>query len=86
MRVVIWHCYHYGKHETSIIVAETNDLLRSKVRGVITSEWRDEDDGPMPEDFSELMDAYNEQHSDQYFGDWDWSVIDVSLCEKEAAQ
>jgi hypothetical protein len=86
MRVIIWHCYHYGKHETSIVVAETNDLLRSKVRGVIASEWRDEDDGPMPESFDDLIEAYHENFENRYFGEWDWAVIDVSLCEKEAAQ
>lgn len=83
MEIKVWHCYHYGKHETSIIVAETDDILKSKVRGIIASEWREEDDGPMPEDFLDLIEAYHENFNDRYFGEWDWATINVALCEAQ---
>jgi hypothetical protein len=82
-KIKIWHCYHYGRHETTIIAAETEDHLRAKVCAVIAGEWDAEDQGPAPDNFDDLMEAYNDYFDDKYFGCWDWSVIDVSLCEEE---
>jgi hypothetical protein len=36
----------------------------------------------MPEDFSELMDRYQEVSGDTcYFGDYTYTVLDSALCE-----
>ena len=82
MLIKVWHCYHYGKMDTTILLAETDDILRAKVRDIIVSEWEEDEQGPMPQDFDDLMEGYHENCGDRYFGEWDWAVIDVSKCEE----
>jgi len=82
MNIVVWHCYWYGPSETYVMLAETEDALRTKVRGEIAAGWYVEDQGPMPEDFDELVEVYEETNPDNcYFGDWGWTVIDSTLCQ-----
>ena len=82
MNIAIWHCYWYGPHDTYVMLAETHELLEAKVREAIADGWYPDDDGPMPEDFGELMEKYQEASGDQsYFGDWTYTVIDAALCE-----
>jgi len=81
MNIKVWHCYWYGKYDTIIILAETEDALRAKVRGAIADGWYPDDDGPMPEDWDDLMEKYEELHGGAcYFGDWGYTVIDSTLC------
>ena len=81
-RIAIWHCYWYGPHETIVMLAETEDALRAEVRDAIAEGWYPDDQGPMPEDFSELMDRYQEVSGDTcYFGDYTYTVLDSALCE-----
>jgi hypothetical protein len=80
--IAIWHCYDYGPHETYVIVAETEELLEAKVREVISATWDEKDQGPMPENFSELMEKYEEVSGGTcYFGDWSYTALDSTLCE-----
>jgi len=80
--IAVWHCYWYGPNETYVMLAETEDALRAKVRGEIAAGWYAEDQGPMPEDFDELVEVYEETNPDNcYFGDWGWTVIDSTLCQ-----
>ena len=84
MNIKVWHCYWYGKYDTIILLAETEDALRTKVREAIADGWYT-DQGPMPEDFDELMERYSEENGDNcYFGGWNWTVIDSTLCERVA--
>jgi hypothetical protein len=79
--IAIWHCYWYGPHETIVLVAETQELLEAKVRGAIAEGWYFDEQGPLPEDFSELMDRYQELSDDTcYFGDYTYTVLDSTLC------
>lgn len=79
--IIIWHCYHYGQFDTYVMLAESEELLQAKVRGAIADGWYPEDDGPMPEDFEELLEKYQEVSDDTcYFGDWGFTVIDSTLC------
>jgi hypothetical protein len=82
MKIKVWHCYWYGEHETVVIFAETHEALEAKVRQVIAEGWYPDEQGPMPEDFSDLMEKY-EEVSDGicYFGDWGYTVLDSTLCE-----
>ena len=81
MNIAIWHCYHYGQFDTYVMLAETNDLLEAKVREEIAMGWYYDDDGPMPDDFGELMEKYEELYGGAcYFGDFGYTVIDGSLC------
>jgi hypothetical protein len=81
MNIAIWHCYWYGPHDTYVMLAETNELLEAKVREAIADGWYPDDDGPMPDDFGDLMEKYQEVSGDTcYFGDWGYTVIDGSLC------
>lgn len=77
----IWTCYHYSKHEAVVLVTETEEHLRKQVRAIITAEW-EEEDGPMPEDFDELVQAYSDNWGDRYFGDWGCKFINPALCEE----
>jgi hypothetical protein len=66
-----------------VMLAETNELLEAKVREAIADGWYPEDDGPMPEDFGDLMEKYQEVSGDTcYFGDWGYTVIDSTLCTR----
>ena len=79
--IAIWHCYWYGPHETYVMVAETEDALRTKVREAIGAGWYPEDQGPMPEDWDALIEAYETTDPDNcYFGDWGYTIIDSTLC------
>lgn len=83
MNIAIWHCYWYGPHDTYVMLAETQELLEAKVREAIASDWPDLDDGPMPEDFGDLIEAYRKFSGDTcYFGDWGYTFIDPALCNK----
>jgi hypothetical protein len=43
--------------------------------------WYYEDDGPMPDDFGDLIEKYREVSGDTcYFADWGFTVIDSGLC------
>lgn len=83
MQIKVWHCYFYGRRDTTIILAESDDALRAKVRDIIKLEWDFEDQGPMPEDFDDLIEAFHENSDDQYFGEWDWAYINPALCETD---
>jgi hypothetical protein len=79
--IAIWHCYWYGPHETIVLVAETQELLEAKVREAIAEGWYPDEQGPLPEDFSELMGRYQELSDDTcYFGDYTYTVLDSTLC------
>ena len=83
MNIAIWHCYHYGPYDTIILLAETEAALETKVREAIADGWYPDDQGPMPEDFGELMEKYQEVSGDTcYFGDWGYTFIDPTLCSK----
>ena len=85
MNIKVWHCYWYSKYDTIILLAETEDALRTKVREAIADGWYPDDDGPMPEDWDELMEKYEELYGDNcYFGDWGYEVLDSTLCERVA--
>jgi alpha-L-fucosidase len=80
--IAIWHCYDYGKNDTYILLAESEDALRTKVRESISALWDADDQGPMPEDFDALLEAYEEYWGNTcYFGDWGYTVLDSTLCE-----
>ena len=82
MKIKVWHCYWYGPYETIVLLAETQSLLEAKVREAIADGWYPEDQGPMPDDWDEMMEKYQEASGDQsYFGDWTYTVIDAALCE-----
>ena len=82
MKIKVWHCYWYGPYDTYVILAETHKLLEAKVRQAIADGWYPEDQGPMPEDFGELMEKYQKVSGDTcYFGDWNYTVIDAVLCD-----
>ena len=79
--IAIWHCYHYVMFDTYVMLAETEELLEAKVREAIADGWYPDDDGPMPEDFGDLIEKYREVSGDTcYFGDWGYTVIDTTLC------
>ena len=81
MNIAVWHCFHYGRHDTYVIVAESHEALEDKVRGAIAEDWYPDDDGPLPEDWDELMEKYREVSGDtSYFGDWGYTVLDSTLC------
>jgi len=80
MNIKVWHCYWYGKYDTIILLAETEDALRAKVREAIADGWYT-DQGPMPEGWDALMEKYEELYGgDCYFGDWGYTVLDSTLC------
>ena len=77
-RIAIWHCYWYGPHETIVLVAGSDEELRTKVREAIAAGWYPEDQGPMPEDWDDLMEAYEETDDGScYFAGWDCEEIEV---------
>ena len=78
MKVTVWHCYWYGPHETIVVVAGSEEELRTKVRESISALWDEDEQGPMPEDWDTLVEAY-EEHWDYacYFGDWGYTEIEV---------
>jgi hypothetical protein len=77
MKIKVWHCYWYGPYDTYVILAETHELLEAKVREAIADGWYPDDDGPMPEDFGDLIEKYREVSGDTcYFGDWGFTVVD----------
>ena len=79
--IAVWHCYWYGPYDTYVMLAETQELLEAKVRGAIAEGWYPDDDGPMPEDWDDLMEKYEELNGGTcYFGDWGYTVIDSTLC------
>jgi hypothetical protein len=79
--IAIWHCYWYGPQDTYVMLAETQELLEAKVREAIAEGWYTDEDGPLPEDFSDLMEKYEEANdSTSYFGDWGYTVLDSTLC------
>jgi hypothetical protein len=84
--IMIWHCYHYARHDTFVLVAETPEALEAKVRQAAIDDWdddfADDDDGPMPDDFDALMEKYEELYGGTcYFGDWGYTIIDSTLCQ-----
>jgi hypothetical protein len=81
MNIAVWHCYDYGPAHTYVLLAETEDALRAKVREAISYRWDKKAQGPMPEDFDELLEMYTEWDSDLYFGDWGYTVINTVYCE-----
>ena len=82
-QIKVWHCYFHGHRDTMILLAESHDALKAKVRGIIVSEWDLEDHGPMPEDFDDLIEAFHENNDSQYFGEWDWAYVNPDLCETD---
>ena len=81
MKITIWHCHWYGPHENYVLLAETEQRLEAKVTALIADGWYPDDDGPMPDDFDELMEMYQEVSGDTcYFGDRGFTVIDTTLC------
>ena len=82
MKIKVWHCYWYGPHETIVLLAETQALLEDQIRQAIAEGWYPEDQGPMPDDWDEMMEKYQETSGDQcYFGDCTYTVIDAALCD-----
>ena len=82
MNIAIWHCYHYGQFDTYVMLAETHEALQAKVREAVADGWYPDDDGPMPDDFGELMEKYQEVSGDTcYFGGWGYTIIDSTLCQ-----
>lgn len=82
MKIKVWHCYWYGPYDTYVILAETHEALRAKVREAIAAGWYPDDQGPMPDDWDEMMEAYRDSVGDDcYFGDWGYTVIDAVLCD-----
>jgi hypothetical protein len=81
MNIKVWHCYWYGPHETVVILAETHEALEAKVRQAIAQGWYPDDQGPMPDDFGDLMERYQEESENCYFGDDTYTVLDSALCE-----
>jgi hypothetical protein len=78
--IAIWHCYWYGPYDTYVMLAETQELLEAKVQEAIANDW-DFDDGPLPEDFGDLIEKYRAVSNDTcYFGDWGYTVLDSTLC------
>ena len=85
MNIKVWHCYWYSEYDTIIMLAETQELLEAKVREAIADGWYPDDDGPMPEDWDDLMEKYEELYGGTcYFGDWGYEVLDSTLCGDEA--
>ena len=83
MNISVWHCYWYGPHETYVLVAETADALRAKIRKEIAAGWYPDEQGPLPEDFDELLDRYQDDNGDIcYFSDFDYTVLDTAFCER----
>ena len=87
MKIRVWHCYHYGPDDTYIILAESEEALREKIRAEIDASWYPEDDGPLPDDYDEMMEAYESisGYHGSYFGDYGWSEVKVALCEEVVA-
>jgi hypothetical protein len=55
---------------------------KPKSEQAIAEGWYPEDQGPIPDDWDEMMEKYQEASGDQcYFGDWTYTVIDAALCE-----
>ena len=80
--IAIWHCYHYARHDTFVLVAETQEALEAKVREELAMGWYYDDDGPMPESFDALMEKYEKLYGGTcYFGDWGYTIIDSTLCQ-----
>jgi hypothetical protein len=80
--IAIWHCYWYGPYDTYVMLAETEELLEAKVRGAIAEGWYPDEQGPMPEDFSDLLEKYEKVSGGTcYFGDWSYTALDSTLCE-----
>lgn len=80
--IMIWHCYHYARHDTFVLVAETQEALEAKVRRAVIDDWGNEDMGSMPDDFEKLLERYTEVTADTcYFGDWGYTIIDSTLCQ-----
>ena len=80
--IAVWHCYWYGPYDTYVLLAESNDALEAKVREAIAAGWYPDEDGPLPEDFGDLIEKYRALSKDTcYFGDWGYTVIDSTLCE-----
>ena len=84
MMIRVWHCYYYGPHDTYIILAESEDALKEKIRAEITAGWYPEDDGPLPDDYDEMMEAYMNLsgYHGSYFGDYGWTEVNGALCEE----
>lgn len=85
MKVAVHHCYlAHGPRASSswggVHVAGSEALLEAKVRGAVSSFWEEEDSGPMPLDFSELMDICAGDY-DVYVCDWGFTVLDVADCD-----
>jgi hypothetical protein len=79
--IAVWHCYWYGPHDTYVLLAESNEALEAKVRVAIAAGWYPDEDGPLPEDFGDLIEKYRAVSKDTcYFGDWGFTVIDSTLC------
>lgn len=85
--IIVWHCYQYTPHDTYIVLAESEAALRAKIWDEIKAGWNPEDDGPLPEDFDEALERYEDRQCPHgsYFGDWGWSVVDSTLCEPAEA-
>jgi hypothetical protein len=68
----------YGQHDTYVMLAETERASGSQ--GPRRNRRWDgiyDDDGPMPDDFGDLIEKYQEVSGDTcYFGDWGYTVID----------
>lgn len=80
MNIKVWHCYWYGKYDTTIILAETEDALRAEVRQAIAESWYP-DQGPMPEGWDALVEKYEEFDGGKcYFDGWGYTVLDSTLC------
>lgn len=85
MNIRVWHCYHYGPFGTYVMLAESEEALKAKIWAEIRAGWYSEDDGPLPENFEEAMELYENTIDPYgcYFGDIGWAVIDASACEAD---
>jgi hypothetical protein len=86
--IMIWHCYHYARHDTFVLVAETQEALEAKVRQAAIDDWdddfADDDDGPMPDVLLRRVRWRNTRSYTEgtcYFGDWGYTIIDSTLCQ-----
>ena len=78
MKVTVWHCYDYGKNDTYVLVAGSEEELMTKVRESIAALWDEDEQGPMPDDWDALMEAYEERWGNAcYIGDWGYTEIEV---------
>ena len=81
--VTVYSTYWYGSHDTIVLVAETEDHLKSQIFEVLTNSW--DADEQIPKTFDAAYKLWNEEincHSCyDYHGDIQQHTIAVDWCE-----